>query len=249
MKKALDSIEIAAEIEGLVKNLYNLANEVSMLENRITKISEASFQNSNSVVKNYSSVFDQSAVVSEASGKSNIISFPGSGVSTGSSRKSEITNTRHCLSALSYQAAPGASLPSEIFDFRPVLQRDGLILLGWDKRFNETGERYTAYWVTSAGIPRFYASKPFLLEDFPLANPDHKSYAAEDGIEFYGQKAPDYIVHVAPDLMMSNPKHKELRTAHIKMLKNLGSKVNFNYKYLLKTDKKRKPDNHDNKAC
>jgi len=249
MKKALDSIEIAAEIEGLVKNLYDLANEVSRLEKQITKISEASFQNSNSVIKSYSSVFDQSVAVSEASGKSNIISFPGSGVSIGSSCKSEISNTKQCLSAMSYLAAPGASLPSGVNDFRPVLQRNGLILLGWDKRFNETGERYTAYWVTSAGTPRFYASKPLLLKDFPFANPDHKSYAAEDGIEFYGQKAPDYIVHVAPDLMMSNPKHKELRTAHINMLKSLGSKVNFNYKYLLKTEKKRKPDNPNNKAC
>jgi len=249
MKKADGSNEISAEIEGLVRSLYDLANEVSRLENEITKMSVTSFQNANSVVKNYSSVFEQSGYASAASGKSNIIPFPGSGVSINSCHRSEIPHTKQYLSALSYLAAPGSALPSGIFDFRPALQRDGLILLGWDKRLAETGERYTAYWVTSAGIPRFYASKPLPLENFPFANPDHKSYAAEDGIEFYGQKAPDYIVHVAPDLVMSNPRHKELRTAHINMLKNLGSKVNFNYKYLLKTAKKRKPDNPNNKAC
>jgi len=249
MKKAQDSNEIAAEIEGLVKSLQDLASEVSRLENQITKMSVTSHQNASSVIKNYSSAFEQSGFASAAGRKSNIIPFPGSGISIDSCHESEIPHTKQYLSALSYMAVPGSSLPPKIFDFRPSLQRDGLILLGWDKRFTPTGERYTAYWVTSAGIPRFYASKPFLLEDFPSANPDHKSYAAEDGIEFYGQKAPAYIVHVAPDLMMSNPRHGELRTAHIDMLKNMGSKVNFNYKYLLKTEKKRKPDNPNNKAC
>jgi len=249
MKRTQDSNEFAAEIEGLVKNLQDLANEVSKLENQIIKMSVESHQNASSVVKNFSSAFKQSELVSATSQKSNIIQFPTSGLTVASSHESEIPHTKQYLSTLSYLAAPGSSLPSGISDFRPVLQRNGLILLGWDKRYTETGERYTAYWVTSAGIPRFYASKPLLLEEFPLANPDHKSYAAEDGIEFYGQKAPEYIVHVAPDLVMSNPMHRELRAAHIDMLISLGSKVNFNYKYLLKTEKKRKPDNPNNKAC
>ena len=134
---------------------------------------------------------------------------------------------------------PGTPLPPNIPDYRPMLQRDGLILLAWDKRLTETGDRYTAYWVTSVGIPRFYASKPLCLRDFSSARPDHKSYAAEDGIEFYGQKAPEYLVHVAPELMKSNPRHGELRSAHIKKLKCQGNKVNYSYKYLLKTEKKR----------
>jgi hypothetical protein len=250
MKKVQDSDEIAAEFKVLVKSLHELANELSKLENQITRMSLASLQNSNSVIKNFSSAFGQSGFASAASGKSNIISFPGSGVNIGCCHESEIPHTRQYLSSLSYLAAPGSSLPLGISDFRLALQRDGLILLGWDKRFTPTEERYTAYWVTSVGTPRFYASRPLLLADFPFANPDHKSYAAEDGIEFYGQKAPAYIVHVAPDLMMSNPKHKELRTAHIDMLKSMGSKVNFSYKYLLKTEKNRKPDNPpNNRAC
>ena len=136
-------------------------------------------------------------------------------------------------------ALPGIPLPASIPDYRIMLQRDGLILLAWDKRLTETGERYTAYWVTSIGIPRFYASKPLCGIDFFYARPDHKSYAAEDGIEFYGQEAPEYLVHVAPELMMNNPRHGELRSAHINKLKHLGNKVNYNYKYLLKTEKKR----------
>jgi hypothetical protein len=136
-------------------------------------------------------------------------------------------------------ALPGIPLPANIPDYRLMLQRDGLILLAWDKRITEKGDRYTAYWVTSIGIPRFYASKPLCVMDFFYARPDHKSYAAEDGIEFYGQEAPEYLVHVAPELMMSNPRHGELRSAHINKLKHQGYKVNYNYKYLLKTEKKR----------
>jgi hypothetical protein len=227
MKKTQDSDDIAAEIKGLVKSLHDLTNEVSRLENQITKLSVASHQNASSVIKNFLPAAARHRTEGHKieGSKSNIIPW-----------------TKQSTAALPYLAAPGSSLPFGISDFRPALQRDGLILLGWDKRFTETGERYTAYWVTSAGVPRFYASRPFLLADFPFAKPDHKSYAAEDGIEFYGQKAPAYIVHVAPDLMMSNPKHRELRTDHINMLKNLGSKVNFNYKYLLKTEKSRKSD-------
>jgi hypothetical protein len=173
--------------------------------------------------------------------KSNIIPFPASRFYA--DRDREISSTKQPIVSLPYLATPGSILPPDIPDFRMALQRDGLILLGWDKRFTETGERFTAYWVTSIGIPRFYASKPLLLVEFPLANPDHKSYAAEDGIEFYGQKAPAYIVHLAPDLLMSNPKHGELRITHINMLKLQGSKVNFNYKYLLKTDKNKRSGN------
>lgn len=136
-----------------------------------------------------------------------------------------------------FLAAPGIHLPMQIADFRPVLQRDGLILLAWDMRKTEMGDRYTAYWVTSIGIPRFSASKLLPLPDFPSARPDHKSYAAEDGIEFYGQEAPLYMVHVAPELMMSNPQHRELRQAHINTLKEQGVTVDFNYKYLLSSEK------------
>ena len=134
---------------------------------------------------------------------------------------------------------PGEKLPENIPDFRPYLQRDGLILLSWDRRLNAKGALYTAYWVTSSGIHRYYASPALLLENFANAMPIRKSYAAEDGIDFYGETGPLYIVHVAPELMMSNPRHGELRLAHINALKQMGSDVDFDYKYLLKTDKKR----------
>jgi hypothetical protein len=137
-------------------------------------------------------------------------------------------------------AAPGKPLPNNIEDYRPLLQRNGLILLSWDKQSTEMGDRYTAYWVTSVGVPRFFASKAIPSEFFFLARPDHKSYAAEDGIDFYGQKAPELMVHVAPELMMHNPRHGELRAEHIKTLRQLGSEVDFDFKFLLTAGRKRR---------
>jgi len=186
----------------------------------------------------------------------NIIQFPGSVRVSNQNTKMTSYNAQKNSSRNSapFLAIPGTLLPSEITDYRPYLQRNGLILLAWDKRETESGNRYTAYWVTSTGIPRFYASKPLSSKDFPSARPIQKSYAAEDGIEFYGQKAPLYIVHVAPELMKSNPRHGELRTTHIKILKSQGSKVDFNYQFLLKTEKsrdlplKRSRDENQNQA-
>ena len=219
MKKTLDISRISAGFDDQIRSLQDLADEVARLESRIEKITSTLNELDNEPVSEFSMT---------ESCPSNVIPFPGSGMFV--SRNSE---------AEFYLAFPGKPLSPEIPDFRPLLQRDGLILLAWDKRVTEMGERFTAYWVTSAGIPRFYASRALNSADFPSARPDHKSYAAEDGIEFYGQEAPAYLVHVAPELMMSNARHRELRQDHIKTLKDNGSAVDFNYKYLLTKEKKR----------
>jgi len=178
-------------------------------------------------------------------GFSNIISFPGPfqhiayNTTGAASRETNKFGEKQPLFRGPIMAIPGKPIHPEVPDFRPVLQRDGLILLAWDKRINERGERYTAYWVTSTGIPRYYASRPYQQEDFSFARPDHKSYAAEDGIEFYGQEAPLYLVHVAPELMMSNPLHGELRLTHIETLKYHGNDADFDYKYLLTKERGR----------
>ena len=138
-------------------------------------------------------------------------------------------------------AKPGKPLPAAVPDYRHLLQRDGLILLSWDRHLTEKGERFTAYWVTSAGICRYYASLALPPNDFHNARPDHKSYAAEDGIEFYGQPRPYYIVHVAPELMMNLRGKADERPEHIKMLRELGVSVDFDHKFLLTREKKKFP--------
>ena len=171
--------------------------------------------------------------------KTNIIPFPKLGIYIDKGPALNNYRPKQSIAFKPLLGFPGRHLPPDVPDCRPILQRDGLILLAWDKRLTEAGELFTAYWVTSTDVPRFYASKRFFLKDFSSACPDHKSYAAEDGIEFYGQSFPAYMVHVAPELMKSNPRHRELRDAHIKVLKHLGSKANFNYKYLLQAEKKK----------
>ena len=219
MKKKEEVAETAAHLSEQMKNLQILIDQVSLLETRISTMAAK--------LNKFSTSLEEPKT--ETRWLSNIIPFP--------SNFPQKTEELPILAPI--LAKPGASLPPGMPDFRSVLQKNGLILLGWDKRMTEKGELFCAYWVTSSGIPRFYASNPFRMADYSSAHPDHKSYAAEDGIEFYGQDEPAYIVHVAPELMMGNPKHNELRLVHIKMLKSQGSNIDFDYKYLLKTEKTR----------
>jgi hypothetical protein len=225
----------------LEQNMRCMTGFVSCLENRITKLTACLSrieQKMDLFTEGLNRPLYENHSVNSAADV-NIIPFPESFFAGSAKYEPENPRAPHISSPL--QAMPGLELSPEIPDYRPFLQRDGLILLAWDRRVTETGERFTAYWVTSAGVPRFYASKQCAAADFCFARPDHKSYAAEDGIEFYGQEAPSYIVHVAPELMMSNPRHGELRPAHISILKHQGSEVDFDYKYLLTLEKNRMP--------
>ena len=250
--KKLRLPRMTAELMDQVRDLQCLADQISWLGSQIVeisgRISKIESAETGPVV-NFSDdigikhtvpiapFFDESHAVppalnASAGRSSNIIPFK-----KPNSRAEDFSMEQFLVSPL--LAMPGMPTRAGIFDFRPFLQRDGLILLSWDKRFTEKGELLTAYWVTSAGIPRFYASKPHTQEDFFMARPHHKSYAAEDGIEFYGQEKPAYVVHVAPELMKSNPRHGELRLAHINILRSEGSEVDFDYEYLLTKQKNR----------
>ena len=259
MKKSRDLKERTSALRNQVHNLEKLTDQVSQIGDRLKNISgrlskinrnlEALEEHSPASAVNGSHVFelnrkivphDHNRIETSAScGECKIIQFRRKSRPLVSNIQPENSSLGHFKALTPFLAAPGQSLPQQLPDFRPALQRDGLILLAWDMRSTELGERYTAYWVTSAGIPRFYASRALPLPEFSSARPDHKSYAAEDGIEFYGQEAPHYMVHAAPELMRCNPEHRELRQAHISILKREGVTVDFNFKYLLSTEKHR----------
>jgi hypothetical protein len=175
---------------------------------------------------------------------SNIIKFPGPMVRPLSNGQNKVSHPGQFSELLRFpflapiSARPGEQLPSSVPDFRPHLQRDGLILLSWDRRITESGERFTAYWVTSVGPCRYYASASQGLINFAAAAPERKSYAAEDGIEFYGQRNPSYTVHVAPDLMLSRQGPVDKRPEHIDLLKKSGVQSDFTYQFLLTREKK-----------
>jgi len=122
------------------------------------------------------------------------------------------------------------------------LQRDGLILLSWARRRTERGPRYTAYWVTSAGPARYYASGEMEEGRLGEAAPARKSCGARDGKEFHEQPDPEYVVHAAPALLPgSGPATGALREEHIRKLRAQGSAADSGCKRLLTAERKRKP--------
>jgi hypothetical protein len=242
MEKNIEKNQILPQIRVLLidraKVLKELSNQAHCLENQIVKIAGQLYEiEKESAGKKPDTETGARPVETR---KSNIIPFPGS---FGRPVLSEAPE-RQGAGGFSFQvpilARPGEPLPLSIPDYRRALQRDGLILLSWAKRHTETGERYTAYWVTSQGINRYYASEDLDAGNFASAVPVRKSYAAEDGIEFYGQNNLAYIVHVAPDLMISSRQADDTRPEHIKKLRNLGMKADYSYRFLLTRERKRR---------
>jgi hypothetical protein len=242
MEKNIEKTQVLPQIRAILmdraKVLKELSEQAHCLESQIVKIAGQLYE-----VEKETSGKKPGAGIGPRPGeakKSNIIPFPGS---FGRPVPSEAPKYRSA-GQFSFQvpilARPGEPLPLSIPDFRLALQRDGLILLSWAKRHTEMGERYTAYWVTSQGINRYYASADLPAEHFASAVPVHKSYAAEDGIEFYGQNNLAYIVHVAPDLMISSSQAGDKRPEHIKKLRNLGMKADYSYRFLLTRERKRR---------
>jgi hypothetical protein len=220
------------------KVLKELSDQALCLENQIVKIAGQLYE-----IEKESAGKKPGAETGERHGearKFNIIPFPGSFGRPVPSKTLKPQGAGWFSFQVPILARPGEPLPLSIPDFRPTLQRDGLILLSWAKRHTETGERYTAYWVTSQGITRYYASEDLDAENFASAVPVRKSYAAEDGIEFYGQSNLAYIVHVAPDLMISGRQTEDTRPEHIKKLRNLGMKADYSYRFLLTRERKRR---------
>ena len=252
MKKISYSEGVNTELDGQIQSLHDLNNFLTRMEGRVNKISDKLSELDRITAFHEPKKQKPDVASGDLPALSNIILFPNSDKYLKSTSKMNYSNSEinRLTGSVPFLALPGMKMPPGIPDFRLYLQRDGLILLGWDKRESEKGALYTAYWITSTGIPRFYASKLLSAADFPKAMPHHKSYAAEDGIEFYGQDSPEYLVHVAPELFKSNPIHKELRKVHIKLLEMQGINVDFNYQFLLTKEKKpkkkrfysRKPD-------
>jgi hypothetical protein len=242
MEKNIEKKQVLPQLRALLmdraKVLKDLSDQAHCLENQIVKIAGQLYEiEKESAGKKPDS---ETGARPREERKSNIIPFPGSFGRPVLSDPPKHQGTGGFSFQVPILARPGSPLPLSIPDFRLALQRDGLILLSWAKRHTEMGERYTAYWVTSQGITRYYASEDLPAEHFASAVPVRKSYAAEDGIEFYGQNNLAYIVHVAPDLMISNRQAGDKRPEHIKKLRNLGMKADYSYRFLLTRERKRR---------
>jgi hypothetical protein len=145
-------------------------------------------------------------------------------------------------------------MPDEPFpvghqDFRPLLQRDGLILLSWARWENWYDDesflrRYIVTWVSSAGRTRHYATKAVEEKDLAAALPERKGdrlfYRGASGslggydLHSYSDKSiADYLYFAAPfDLT------KGTIPGFIGVLKALGSTVDFDHVFTLRAAKK-----------
>ena len=129
----------------------------------------------------------------------------------------------------------GEPLPEGVQDFREVLQRDGLALIGWRVRSGKEGILYNVLWAqsgTGARITRW--SGLVREEDMAHVMPEDSDYWA-DRLKVI------YDIDVAPDSILSGPFSNY--KAYIEALKNAeirnsaGEKVNFDYKFIFAAEK------------
>jgi hypothetical protein len=134
-------------------------------------------------------------------------------------------------------------------DLRPLLQRDGLILLSWalweDWYANDTLlRRYIVTWVSSQGRASHYATKPIPEEELAEACPQRRgdaffyrgAYGSRFDLMDYGNREiADYLYLAAPfDL------DKGTIPGYIRVLKALGSTVDFDTVFSLAQDRAKK---------
>jgi hypothetical protein len=144
---------------------------------------------------------------------------------------------------------PDETFPTGHRDLRPLLQRDGLILLSWaiwEDWYNDESflRCYIVTWVTSQGKARHYATNAVEERELEAAVPErrgdrlfyrgaHSSIGGYD-LRSYSDKAiADYLYFAAPfDL------DKETIPGFIRVLKALGSTVDFDHVFSLGAAKK-----------
>jgi hypothetical protein len=142
---------------------------------------------------------------------------------------------------------PEQAFPTGHRDLRPLFQRDGLILLSWaiweDWYGDETFlRRYIVTWASSQGKARHYATKAAEERDLPAVLPERKgdtlfyrgAYGSHYDIHDYSdKKIADYLYFAAPfDLT------RKTTPGFIRVLKALGSTVDFDHVFKFSTVKK-----------
>jgi hypothetical protein len=143
-------------------------------------------------------------------------------------------------------------MPEQVFptghrDLRPLLQRDGLILLSWaiweDWYGDETFlRRYIVTWASSQGKARHYATKAAEERDLAAAVPERKG----DALFYRGAYGDRYDIHdysdkaIADYLYFAAPFDLDNKTVpgFIRVLKALGSTVDFDHVFKLGAAKK-----------
>jgi hypothetical protein len=148
-------------------------------------------------------------------------------------REEREAGARKAREALAEIYAPyGEPLPEGVEDFRQALQRDGLILIRYEKRTSKEGSFFNVLWARSV-IPRLTAwSGNIREEDIPHALPLDVEYSHY----FHEETTLSHAVIVAPDNVLSGPLSDF--TAYVQSLKKSGLKNNFDYSYHFAAEKR-----------
>jgi hypothetical protein len=144
---------------------------------------------------------------------------------------------------------PDQRFPVGHQDFRPLLQRDGLILLSWARWEDWNGSlerRYIVTWATAQGKCHHYASRPIPEKDMASAVPERRAdryfYRGlyGNGYNYDIDKYPEE--RIADYLYLTAPFDLTNKTipGFIRVLKALGSTVNFDVAYTLTQEREKR---------
>jgi len=124
--------------------------------------------------------------------------------------------------AVVIEVMPGEPMPEGYADYRPFLQRDGLILLAWELY----GDDIRIIWFLSNGSMHRYQTEidEFDSEQLSTVCPDERY----DTDRWGHRKVPDFIIYAAPPDLTANTK-----SAFIGRLKANGVTSNLDYKFSL----------------
>jgi hypothetical protein len=131
--------------------------------------------------------------------------------------------------AVIFEVMPEESLPKNCPDYRPLLQRDGLILFSWEIY----GEEIKVVWLTSNRGMYKYQALTDDEGDLPSLCPKKKYESNrqtyfQDGHCYHTETVPDFIVYTCPPGITANT-----RNAFIARLKAAGVLINFDYIFTL----------------
>jgi hypothetical protein len=154
---------------------------------------------------------------------------------------------RHQKEPIVVSVMPEQAFPTGHRDLRPLLQRDGLILLSWaiwEDWYNDESflRHYIVTWATSRGKARHYATKAVEERELAAVVPERRgdrlfyrgAYGDRYDLHKYSDREiADYLYFAAPfDL------DKDTIPGFVRVLKNLGSTVDFDHVFTLGAAKK-----------
>ena len=131
----------------------------------------------------------------------------------------------------------GEALPDGIEDHREALQRDGLVLICYQKLVSREGTFFNALWAQSGTRLRCTNwSGAVREENIPYVMPLD---AIEDGYkhrEFNAKLKTVYTVNIAPEKALNGPISDFF--AYVQSLKDAGFKNNFDYNFIFAVEKR-----------